>query len=74
MLKKDIVPASEVILYKNTSVLQFMYQQHVSSENLMTFASLQKLSKGDTIMAKAAKSLYIHGIKSSVLSVFQLTP
>lgn len=66
-------PASRVDMYKNGGLLEYMYQQHVTNENLMTFASLEHLSKGDTIMIKAATSLYIHGSRYSVLSVFQIT-
>ncbi|CAC5389432.1 unnamed protein product [Mytilus coruscus] len=65
--------SARVDLYKNDNILQYMYLQHVASDELTTFAALERLSIGDTIIAKAGTTVHIHSTYRSVLSVFQLT-
>lgn len=65
--------SSRVDLYKNSNVLNYIYLNYVSYHDMTTFASLERLSVGDTIIAKAGTTVEIHGRYNSVLSVFQLT-
>lgn len=68
------VSSTLVNLYRNGDLLQYMNHQHVSTaEDLKTFSSLERLSKGDTIKAKVGGAMVVHGFHYSVLSVFQLT-
>lgn len=65
--------SQRIDLYKNGNFLEYMYLEHVTSTELGNFALLERLSKGDTIIAKATGTITIYGKAHSVLSVFQLT-
>lgn len=62
-----------VNLFKNGNMLENMHLQHETTDELTTFASLERLSIGDTIIAKAVTGVIIHGSGNSVLSVLQFT-
>lgn len=65
--------SARVDLFKNASLLNYMYLQQLTSDELTTFVSLERLSAGDTISVKSGGTTHIHGNQHSVFSVFQLT-
>ncbi|CAC5389434.1 unnamed protein product [Mytilus coruscus] len=65
--------SGQVHLYKNSKLMNVINLQHETSDELTTFASLERLSISDIIIAKAGTKVGIHGNQYSVLSVFQLT-
>lgn len=67
--------SGRVYMYKNGSVLNriYLHNAHDSDVKTTTFNSLERLSKGDTIILKASTTLYVYGSSYSVLSVLQIT-
>ncbi|XP_063410657.1 CAP-Gly domain-containing linker protein 1-like [Mytilus trossulus] len=64
-----------VDVFTNNSLRNHIYAHNVhdSDFNTMTFDSLERLSKGDTIILKAGSTVLLYGSSYSVLSVLQIT-
>ncbi|VDI58908.1 Hypothetical predicted protein [Mytilus galloprovincialis] len=64
-----------VDLFRNNSVMNYMYLHngHDSDYKHTSIVLLERLSKGDTLIAKAGTTVKIYGNLQSVFSVFQLT-